>query len=72
MTYTTLGRTPLEEGSVRRTDLYPTTHNNQNGERCKPAAEFEPAIPANERPHTDTLDSVTTGIDRNNFTSLNV
>jgi hypothetical protein len=27
--HTTVGRTPLEEGSARRRDLYLTTHNTQ-------------------------------------------
>jgi hypothetical protein len=28
--HTTLGRTPLDEWSAWRRDLYPTTHNNNN------------------------------------------
>ena len=40
--YTTLGRTPLDEWSARRRDLYLTTHNTHNRHPC-PSAGFEPA-----------------------------
>ena len=33
---TTVGRTPLNEWSVRRRDLYLTTHNNHNKHPCSP------------------------------------
>ena len=33
---TTVGRTPLNEWSVRRRDLYLTTHNNHNKHPCPP------------------------------------
>jgi len=47
----THGRTHLDEVSVRRTDLYLTTHNTHKRQThpCPPAG-FEPAIPACERP----------------------
>jgi hypothetical protein len=48
--HTTLGRTPLEEGSTLRTDLYLTTHNTP----CTWGG-FETAIPASERPQTYAL-----------------
>ena len=56
--HTTLGRTPLEEWSARRRDLYLTTHSTHKGQTSMPAAGFECAIQANERPHT----CVATGI----------
>ena len=54
----TLGRTPLDEGSVRRRDLYLTTHNIHKRHPLPPAG-FEPAIPASERRQTH---GATTGI----------
>jgi hypothetical protein len=42
---TTLGRTPLEEGSTRRRDLYLTTHNTHERQTSIPPAGFEPPIP---------------------------
>jgi len=32
--YTTVGRTPLDEWSARRRDLYLTTHNAHNRQAC--------------------------------------
>jgi hypothetical protein len=60
--HTTLGRTPLDEGSVRRRDLYLTTHNTHNRQTSIPAAGFEPATPASERPQTHALDRADTEI----------
>jgi hypothetical protein len=60
--HTTLGRTPLDECSARRRDLYLTTHNTHKGQTSMPLAEFEPAIPASERPQTQALDRAATGI----------
>ena len=60
--HTTLGRTPLDEWSARRTDLYLTTHNTYTWLTSMPPAGFEPAIPASERPQTHALDRVATGI----------
>ena len=48
----TRGMTLLDEGSVRRRDLYLTTHNRQTS---MPRAGFEPAIAASERPQTNAL-----------------
>ena len=50
--HTTLGRTPLDEWSALRRDLYLTTHNTHNRQTSIPPAGFEPAIPASERPQT--------------------
>jgi len=58
---TTVGRTPLEEWSARRTDLYLTTHNTYKRQTSTSPVGFEPAIPAGERPQTDALDGAATG-----------
>jgi hypothetical protein len=47
--HTTVGRTPLDEGSARSRDLYLTTHNTHNRQTSMPPAGFEPAIPASDR-----------------------
>jgi len=57
----TVGRTPLNEWSARRRDLYLTTHNNHNRQTCMPPVGFEPTISAGERPQTYTLDRAATG-----------
>jgi hypothetical protein len=46
VTHTTLRRTPLDEVSAHRRDLYLTTHNTHKRETSTPPAWFEPAIPA--------------------------
>ena len=61
---TTVGRTPLDESSARRRDLYLTTHNTHNRQISMPLAGFEPTIPAGELPQTHTLDRLATGIGR--------
>jgi hypothetical protein len=60
--HTTLGRTPLDEWSVRRRDTYLTTHNNNKGQVSMLPAGFEPATPASELPHTHALDRAATEI----------
>ena len=60
-TDTTLGRTPLDEWSARRTDLYLATHNTHNRQTSMPPVGFEPAIPASERLQTHALDRAATG-----------
>ena len=54
----TVGRTPLDEWSARRRDLYLTTHNTQTS---MPPVGFEPTISAGERPQTYALDRAATG-----------
>jgi hypothetical protein len=49
---TTVGRTPLDEWSARRRDLYLTTHNTQNRRSSMLPVGFEPAISAGELPQT--------------------
>jgi len=58
-TYThthTLGRTPLDEGSARRRDLYLTTQDTHKKQTAMRPAGLELAIPAGERPQTHVLD----------------
>ena len=42
----TVGRTPLDECSVRRRDLYLTTHNTHKRQTSMPPVGFEPTIAA--------------------------
>jgi len=58
----TLGRTPLDERSDSRRDLYLTTHTIQKRQTSVPPAGFEPAVPASYRPQTYSLDRAATGI----------
>ena len=58
---TTVGRTPLDEWSARRRDLYLTTHNTHNRQVSMPPVGFEPTISAGERPQTYALDRTANG-----------
>jgi hypothetical protein len=58
----TFGRTPLDELSARRRDLYLKTHNIHNRQTSMPPAGFEPTIPANKPPQTHALDRPGNGI----------
>jgi hypothetical protein len=58
---TTVGRTPLDEWSARRRDLYLTTHNTLNRQISTPPVGFEPPIAVGERQQTHALDRVATG-----------
>jgi hypothetical protein len=60
--HSTLGRTPLDEWSARRRDLYLKTHNTHNRQTSMPPAGLEPTIPASERPQIHALDRTATGI----------
>jgi len=51
----TVGRTPLDEWSARRRDLYLATHNNHNKQTSMPPVGFEPTISADEQPQTYAL-----------------
>jgi hypothetical protein len=55
----TLARTPLDEGSAGRRDLYLTTKHPQETD-IHTSAGFEPTIPASEWPQTHTLDRMAT------------
>jgi hypothetical protein len=46
----TFGRTPLDEQSARRRDLYLTTHDTYNSQISMPPVGAEPTISAGERP----------------------
>ena len=56
----TVGRTPLDEWSARRRDLYLTTHDTHNRQTWMPPVGFEPTISAGERPQTYALDGAAT------------
>ena len=47
-----VGRTPLDEGSARRRDLYLTIYNIHNRQTSLSPVGFERTIPASERPQT--------------------
>ena len=47
---TGFGRTPLDEWSARRRDLYLTTHDTHNRQISMPPVGFKPTISAGERP----------------------
>ena len=57
----TVGRTPLDEWSAGRRDLYLTTHDTHNRQTSMPPVGFEPTISAGERPQTYALDRAATG-----------
>ena len=57
----TVGRTPLDEWSAHRRDLYLTAQNTHNRQTSMPPVGFEPMISAGERPQTYTLDRVGSG-----------
>ena len=48
------GRTPLDEWSARRRDLYLTTHDTHNRQISMPPVGFEPTISAGERPQVSS------------------
>ena len=51
----TVGRTPLDEWSARRRDLYLTTHDIHNRQISMPPVGFEPKISVGERPQAARL-----------------
>jgi hypothetical protein len=62
LTRTALGRIPLEEWSARLRDLYLTTHNTHKRQTSTPRLGFEPTIPASQRPQTQGLEAMGTGM----------
>jgi hypothetical protein len=60
---TTVGRTPVYESLALRRDLYLTRYNTHKAQTTTLPAEFEPTIPASERPQTYALDREVTVID---------
>jgi hypothetical protein len=63
----TLGRTPLDEWSGWRRNLYLTTYNTHKRVTSMPPAGFEPAIPSSERPQMHALDPAATGLGKLNI-----
>ena len=59
----TVGRTPLDEWSARRRDLYLTIHDTHNRQISMPPVEFEPKISAGERPAEILGSNPTEGMD---------
>jgi len=53
---TTVGRTPLDEWSAHRRDLYLTTHNTHKRQTSMPPVGFEPIISAGKRSQAYALD----------------
>jgi len=51
-THTPIGRTPPDEGSARRRDLYLATHNIHERQTFTLPAGPEPAIPTSQRLQT--------------------
>jgi hypothetical protein len=66
---TTVGRTPLDEWSARRRDLYLTSYNAHNRQTSMPPVVLEPAISADKRPQTYALYCAATGAGFRNVTS---
>jgi len=58
---TTFGRTPEDEWSSRRRDLYLIIQNTHKRQTSMPPARFEPTVPASERSQTHVLELTTTG-----------
>jgi hypothetical protein len=54
--------TPPDECSAIRRDVHLTTRNAHKGQTSTPAAVFEPTIPGSERPQTNALERVASGI----------
>ena len=55
------GKTPLDEWSARRRDLYLATHNTHNRQTSMPPAGYEHTISAGELRQTYALDRAATG-----------
>jgi hypothetical protein len=53
--HTPIGRTPLDEWSARRTDLYLKIRNTHHRQPSRTPARLQPAIPASVRPQTHAL-----------------
>ena len=67
----TVVRTPLDQRSARRRDLYLTTHNTHNRQTSMPPVGFEPTISGGKRPQTYALDRAATGAGVVNLRCLN-
>ena len=69
---TTVGRTPLDEWSAHRRDLYLITQNTNNRRTYMPPVGFEPTVSAGEWPQTHALDRTATGTGHLVYKSINV
>ena len=58
---TIFGKTPLDEGSARRRDLYLTTHNTHKRQISMHPAGFEPTFSVSKQPQTHYIDRAATG-----------
>jgi len=67
---TTVGRTPPDERSARRRDLYLTTHNTHNKHPC-PRWDSNFTISAGKWPQTYALDRAATGTGMYTFSIIN-
>jgi hypothetical protein len=63
----TLDRTPLDDWSSRRRDLYVATHNTHKGQTSMPPAGLEPASPASNRLQTHALGGAATDVGAGKF-----
>jgi hypothetical protein len=70
--HTAVGRTPLDEWSARRKDLYLITHNTHNRQTSMPSVGFAPTIPVGERPYTYALDRAATGTVHENYCYIEI
>jgi len=61
-THSPKSRTPLDEGSAGRRDLYLTTHKTHIRQTSITTAGFKPVLLAREQPQTNVLDGATTGM----------
>jgi len=59
-----ISRTPLDDGTDHRRDLYLTAHNTHNAQTSMSLEGFETAISTNGWPQTHTLYHVAIGISR--------
>ena len=59
---TTIGRSPLDEGSACRRDIYLTTHNVRKRQTAMHPAGFEPTVPTSEWPQMYAFDRAAFGI----------
>jgi hypothetical protein len=66
----TLDRTPMDERSARRRNIYPTPHNAYKWQISMPPAGIERAIPACVGPQTHALDSASIAIGLRNSVKL--
>jgi len=57
----TVGRTPLDESSDLRKELYLKKHSTHNRQTSMPLMGFEPKLSAGQRPQTDYLEHTGSG-----------